>query len=183
MSWIVGLWIVIILVRWVLPSVWNFFAHSATWLDWSRRGKVLGHRGPGPRSFKGRAGRREWWLSMLGNTLAGAIIGAVPTIGPLLSLPWLIGSLAVSARRLHDLSLSAWFQLIPMAFGAVFIAGYMHLGAPDNPPVFTFDMQTPAGWMTAFGAAAAIVYLGFYLIVGFAPGKSGPNFYAEADPA
>ena len=52
-----------------------------------------------------RAGRREWWFSTFGNAVAGAIVGAVPGIGALLSLPWIIGTLAafnVKGERRED---------------------------------------------------------------------------------
>jgi|GEM_PF-1741432 len=184
MSAIVGIWILIIVLRLVLPAIWNFVTNAGPLRDeWQRRGKVAGHRGPGPRSFKGRAGRREWWLSTLGNAIVGAIVGAVPAIGTLLALPWLVATLAVNARRLHDLSVSAWLQLIPLAFGFAAAFLYFQLGGPANPPQTSWTLGTPSGQFTLLAAVSALVYLAFYGIVGFAPGKSGPNLYGEADPA
>lgn len=184
MSAIVGIWVVIILIRWVLPMLFGMFRKNGPVREeWGRRGKVEGHRGPGARSFKGRAGRREWWLTTLGNTIASTIVGAVPTIGTLLALPWIIAGLAVNARRLHDLSLSAWLQLIPMAFGFLAALAFFYLGGPDNPPQATSDFSTPAGALTAFAAVTGVMYLIFYAVIGFFPGRSGPNVYGEADPA
>jgi uncharacterized membrane protein YhaH (DUF805 family) len=173
----------ILFMRWVLPPLWQFLTQqNGATVGFAKRGRVLGHRGPNPRSFKGRAGRREWWLTMLGTTIISAIIGAIPTIGALLTLPWVIVTLAVNARRLHDLSLSAWLQLIPMAFGLVFAVFYFVLGGPDNPPDASWAFSTPAGMLTAYGALAALVYLAFYIWIGFVPGRQGPNVYGEADP-
>ncbi|ANP45018.1 DUF805 domain-containing protein [Candidatus Viadribacter manganicus] len=181
-----GIFVVIMLIRWVLPSVWGFFTNStgnAFGSEWQRRGRVLGHFGPDPRSFKGRAGRREWWLTMLGNTLASAIVGAVPTIGTLLTLPWIIATLATNARRLHDLSMSAWLQLIPMAFGLAIAVFYFYLGGPDNPPEPSWVLASPAGLFTIASAVTAFVYLAFYVWIGFVPGRKGSNVFGEADPA
>jgi uncharacterized membrane protein YhaH (DUF805 family) len=179
----VAIFLVIILLRWVLPSVWNFFTQpGAGGAEITRRGKVLGHRGPGPRSFKGRAGRREWWLSTLGNAIVGAIVGAVPVIGTLLSLPWIIATLAVNARRLHDLQLSAWLQLVPMVFGFAAIALFAYMGSPAELPEPSLALTTPAGWLTIAVATATLFYIAFYIWLGFVPGRTGPNVYGEADP-
>ncbi|HYD86086.1 MAG TPA: DUF805 domain-containing protein [Vitreimonas sp.] len=184
MSAIVAIWIFIIVARLVLPAIWNAVTNAGPLRDeWQRRGKVAGHRGPGPRSFKGRAGRREWWLSTLGNAVVSVIVGAVPAIGTLLTLPWVVATLAVNARRLHDLSLSAWLQLVPMAFGFAAAFFYFQLGGPDNPPTTSWTFATPEGQFTLLAAATALVYLGFYGLVGFAPGRGGPNAYGEADAA
>jgi uncharacterized membrane protein YhaH (DUF805 family) len=180
----VGIFLTILLVRWIIPSLWAFFTNSsATSFEWRRRGKVLGHFGPDPRSFKGRAGRREWWLTMLGNTIVSAIVGAVPTIGVLLTIPWVIVTLATNARRLHDLSASAWLQVIPMTLAFGFAMFYFYLGGPDNPPQASWIFNTPEGLLTIGGAIAACVYLAFYVWIGFMPGHKGPNVFGEADPA
>lgn len=180
----VGILFVIVLVRWVLPLLWSFLTNNSTLgMDFGRRGRVLGHRGPDPRSFKGRASRREWWWTMLGNTVVSTIVGAVPTIGTLLTLPWVIASLAVNARRLHDLSLSAWLQLVPMAFGFACAIFYFMLGGPDNPPEPAWTWTTPAGQLTLFATLSGVIYLAFYAWIGFVPGRGGGNVYGEADPA
>src|SRR6185295_8327157 len=82
-------------------------------------GKVAGHKGPPPGSFHGRAGGGEWVFGMIVNIFIGAFVGNIPTIGPLLAIPWTIATLAVTNRRLHDLNRSGWIQLAPMAVGAI----------------------------------------------------------------
>ncbi len=179
-----GILLVILLARWVVPALWSFIfgPSSAANKEWRRRGKVLGHEGPGPRSFKGRAGRREWWLSQLGNTIVGAVVGAAPTVGSLLALPWVIGALAVNARRLHDLSLSAWLQLVPMAFGLAFAVFYFYHGGPDRTLAASWTLNTPEGMLTLLAAIVGVIYLLFYAWIGFTPGRRGSNAYGEADP-
>jgi uncharacterized membrane protein YhaH (DUF805 family) len=145
------------------------------------RGKVSGHRGPSPHSFGGRAGRKEWWRATIGYGIVGAIVAAVPGIGALLSLPWAFATLAVNARRLHDLAASAWLQLIPLAAGIGLAALIFSLGGPDIAFEPSWTLATLEGVLTICGAATALVYLGFYAWIGFAPGRSGPNCYGEAD--
>ena len=69
--------------------------------------------------FSGRARRKEFWMFALFNFLASIAIGIVDGIlgtsgalGGLYSLAVLIPSLAVAARRLHDMDRSGWWQLI-----------------------------------------------------------------------
>ena len=68
--------------------------------------------------FDGRADRAEFWQYILVNFIAGAILGAIPKIGPILSAVWflalLLPSLGVCARRLHDTGKSGWFILISL---------------------------------------------------------------------
>ena len=63
--------------------------------------------------FNGRAGRPEFWWFALFSLLvqaAGGILGQM--IGGLLALALLLPSIAVGARRLHDVGKSGWLQLI-----------------------------------------------------------------------
>lgn len=75
--------------------------------------------------FNGRAGRPEYWWFALATVLAGLVVGWVSDIlGMLVNLGLLLPSLAVGARRLHDMGKSGWFQLlwlIPVLGWAVMI--------------------------------------------------------------
>jgi len=63
--------------------------------------------------FNGRASRPEFWWWMLFVFLASFGIGAVSDVLSLLfSLATLIPSIAVTARRLHDIDRSGWWQLV-----------------------------------------------------------------------
>ncbi len=69
--------------------------------------------------FDGRARRQEYWMFLLINLgiaigigIIEAIIGSPGVLGMLYSLAVLIPGVAVSARRLHDTSRSAWWLLI-----------------------------------------------------------------------
>lgn len=74
-------------------------------------------------NFSGRARRKEYWYFYLFQILLGLGIGIVLGIGGisdesmdivsgLLSLAFLLPTLAVGARRLHDVNRSGWWMLI-----------------------------------------------------------------------
>ena len=64
-------------------------------------------------TFTGRAGRAEFWWFFLFNLLASMAASVVwNRLGNLVSLALLLPSLAVGARRLHDIGKSGWFQLL-----------------------------------------------------------------------
>jgi uncharacterized membrane protein YhaH (DUF805 family) len=74
-------------------------------------------------NFHGRANRGEYWWWVLATFLIGAGLGiidralfgadtSVTLLSGLWSLATLLPSLAVGARRLHDIDKSGWWQLI-----------------------------------------------------------------------
>ncbi len=74
-------------------------------------------------NFSGRARRKEYWYFYLFQIVLGLAIGIVLGIGGisdesmdvvsgLLSLAFLLPTLAVGARRLHDVNRSGWWMLI-----------------------------------------------------------------------
>jgi uncharacterized membrane protein YhaH (DUF805 family) len=64
-------------------------------------------------SFDGRAVRSEYWWFVLFTFLASAAAGYVSQAASgLFSLAVLLPSLAVGARRLHDIDKSGWFLLL-----------------------------------------------------------------------
>ena len=64
--------------------------------------------------FGGRAGRPEFWWFALFTFLVGLLTSFIlgDIISMLVNLALLLPSLAVGARRLHDIGKSGWFQLI-----------------------------------------------------------------------
>lgn len=73
-------------------------------------------------NFNGRARRKEYWFFILVQFLITFVIGLVlgfilpeslmSIINIILSLVFLVPSLAVGARRLHDIGKSGWFLLL-----------------------------------------------------------------------
>ena len=81
-------------------------------------------------TFSGRATRSEYWwfalFSIIVTMIAGGISQALlnsDALGGLVSLALLLPSLAVSARRLHDIDKAGWWMLI----GIVPILGWILL--------------------------------------------------------
>lgn len=72
--------------------------------------------------FEGRATRSEYWYFALFNLLISVAIGIIESsllkgsslFGSLYSLALLVPSLAVGARRLHDIGKSGWWMLIAL---------------------------------------------------------------------
>ena len=76
-------------------------------------------------SFGGRASRSEFWwfylfvvLAGWGATLVGNSGGAMAgdVLSSVVHLAFLIPSLAVGSRRLHDIGRSGWWQLLALTF-------------------------------------------------------------------
>ena len=69
-------------------------------------------------TFEGRARRKEYWMFLLFNFIAGLVVSFVDGIfgtcvfSPLYSLAVILPGLAVLVRRLHDTNRSGWWVLI-----------------------------------------------------------------------
>ncbi|HWU84642.1 MAG TPA: DUF805 domain-containing protein [Rhodocyclaceae bacterium] len=63
--------------------------------------------------FNGRATRSEFWWWVLFTFIVSLVLGFVShMLSSVFSLAVLIPSLAVGARRLHDIDRSGWWQLV-----------------------------------------------------------------------
>ncbi len=65
-------------------------------------------------TLSGRATRSEFWWWTLFTFIVGLIFGAIPVIGQLLWIAFLLPSIAVGVRRLHDINKSGWWYLISL---------------------------------------------------------------------
>lgn len=65
-------------------------------------------------TFEGRARRSEYWWFILFNFIIAVILNMISPglLGGIWSLATLLPSLAVGARRLHDIDRSGWWLLI-----------------------------------------------------------------------
>jgi len=76
--------------------------------------------------FSGRARRSEYWYFTLAYAIVSIIVGIIAKVtglnilSTILSLAVLLPSLAVGARRLHDIGKSGWWLLINLTgIGAI----------------------------------------------------------------
>ena len=66
-------------------------------------------------NFDGRARRKEYWMFVLFNSIISVILNMIePTVYLIYVLAILVPSIAVSVRRLHDVSKSGWFMFIAL---------------------------------------------------------------------
>lgn len=95
-------------------------------------------------TFDGRASRSEYWWFFLFSFLVSVATGIVSeTLSALFSLGVLLPSLAVGARRLHDVDRSGWFLLlwfIPIIGWIVLIVWAVQEGKEPN----RFSSSAPA---------------------------------------
>ncbi len=84
--------------------------------------------------FSGRARRKEFWMFFLFNLIITFLLGFIEVlvggpgiVGTLYGLALLIPSIAVSVRRLHDISHSGWWLLIGLIplIGAIVLLVFM----------------------------------------------------------
>ena len=70
--------------------------------------------------FDGRARRSEYWYFVLFYMIIAIVVGFIanlinfPLLSTVLSLAFLVPSIAVGIRRMHDVGKSGWFVLIPI---------------------------------------------------------------------
>lgn len=95
--------------------------------------------------FEGRATRPEYWWWVLFVFAVAIVMGVLKlgTIGNLFSLATLLPSIAVGARRLHDIGKSGWWQLI----GLIPLIGWL---------VLIYWAVQPSESDNAFGPAPAL---------------------------
>lgn len=130
-------------------------------------------------SWDGRIRRSHFWIGMIIVGAANMIAGAIPLLGAILSFLLIAPAGSLAVQRLHDMSRSAKFAIIPLASSAAAVI----------VSVFT------GGALAGFGAAGMLalapsllllsalllVNLAFVLWIGFTPGVPRPNAYGP-DP-
>lgn len=97
-------------------------------------------------TFSGRAGRPEfWWFALfmfIVNIVLNILSMASETIGGILSILFVLGtiipSLAVGARRLHDIDRTGWWQLIGLIplVGIIVLIVFWVLKGTEGPNRF-----------------------------------------------
>ncbi len=79
-------------------------------------------------NFSGRASRSEYWFAYLFTFLVSTVAGILgTTVSTIISLAFLLPSLAIAFRRLHDIGKSGWWYLmllIPIAGPIILLVYY-----------------------------------------------------------
>lgn len=84
-------------------------------------------------TFSGRASRSEFWWFFLFQALALFIVANLnEKIVTVVILALLVPSLAVGARRLHDMGKSGWWQLLTITSVGCFFLIYWWAQPTDN---------------------------------------------------
>ena len=91
-------------------------------------------------NFSGRASRQEYWMFFLFNVLISIAVGVVDGLlglGFLSLIYWLallIPSIAVCARRLHDIDKSGWWMLIGLVplIGGIWLIVLLCMSSNDG---------------------------------------------------
>lgn len=65
-------------------------------------------------NFKGRSSRSEYWWWTLFTVIVTTVLSGVSNLDSLASLAFLVPSIAVGARRMHDVGHNGWWQLFPI---------------------------------------------------------------------
>lgn len=89
--------------------------------------------------FEGKANRKQFWMFVLVSVILSSILGVIwKPLEIIFFLAILIPSLAIGARRLHDINKSGWLQLImliPVIGALILIFGFwIKPGVKDEAP-------------------------------------------------
>ena len=89
--------------------------------------------------FEGKADRKEFWYFALAMFVVSFVLNIIPGVGQILSailaLATLVPSLALGARRMHDINKSGWFMLVCLIpiIGAIIFLYFAAQPSADAP--------------------------------------------------
>lgn len=105
-------------------------------------------------TFSGRAARSEFWYfalftfiaNVVASVLDSAVFNDMPVFSLIATIVFIVPSLAVGARRLHDKDLSGWWQLLSLTvIGAVvLLVWYCQRGTVGQNRFGTDPLQASA---------------------------------------
>lgn len=112
-------------------------------------------------NFKGRARRKEYWMFVLVNMIISFVIGFfsglidMPMLGSVYSLVLFLPSLAVGARRLHDINKSGWYLLLMLLplIGWVWLIILHAKEGDEGPNEYGADPKNPTNELDEIGVA------------------------------
>lgn len=162
----------------LLPWAW---VRGRLALSGNGGGRVSGHRGPRPTSFKGRAGRSEWARAIVLGAIAAACLSSLPDFGRILAIPVVAVMAATTVRRMHDLSWPTWIFAAVAALLAVAVLARGVFGLPPANQSIAANLPPLEIVVLAIEAAAGLSWMALLFFLAVAPGRDGPNPYGEAD--
>ena len=121
-------------------------------------------------NISGRASRSEFWWFYLFTVLVNLVTSWIPFAGFVVFLVFLLPTIAVTTRRLHDTDRTGWWQLVPLM---PVLAGMVLL-------FLSYFTIFPLG-TSITGALIAVLgfFIGFVVLLVFMiqSGTPGPNQY------
>ena len=125
-------------------------------------------------SFRGRIGRKQWWLGVLIIALATVLMLGIAfwSSVPLLAIPFIlvvfVATYALSVKRLHDRGMSGWWALVFIFLPGVFDRWSDRL-----------TEETPLWWVLVL--IGSVLTIWGLIELGFRRGTDGENNYGP-DP-
>jgi uncharacterized membrane protein YhaH (DUF805 family) len=136
-------------------------------------------------SAEGRIGRQAFWIGWLMLLGVHVVAGHLPLVGQVLSLAAIYAWVCLSAKRLHDMGRTGWWQLLPVLLGPVLVIGSavsIGFGAILAEAVngdASFGALAGLGGLFVSLAVAFLAVIGFTLWLGTSEGQAGDNRYGE----
>jgi uncharacterized membrane protein YhaH (DUF805 family) len=139
-------------------------------------------------SFEGRMGRHDFWIGWLILFAAGFVLSFLPLLNIPIFFILIYPKVCIYTKRLHDMGLSGWLQLIPWALWiATIVIGFVTFGAAlisalmagNNDSAALAGILTSAGVFLIVSFLATVISLGFWLWVGCTPGQRGGSRYGD----
>ncbi|MCA1674673.1 MAG: DUF805 domain-containing protein [Actinobacteria bacterium] len=108
--------------------------------------------------FSGRARRKEFWMFTLVSVIISLVLAIIDSqlpigiLGIIYGLAVLLPSLAVGARRLHDIGRTGWWQLINLIpiIGAIVLIVFFATDGDHQPNAYGPNPKTSTDEAAAF---------------------------------
>lgn len=141
-------------------------------------------------SPNGRIGRQPYWIAILVLLGANMVANFIPVVGQIASLVSIYFYVCVYSKRLHDLGMSGFVQIIAWLLSlAAFIGAIVMIiptiitmaqGGVDDAALLR-EVLLGSGAVIGLSLLSMTIIVAFVVWLGVAPGQRGPNPYGP-DP-